>query len=124
MHRPSPSLAFPRLHSPSLAYSHRLSPSLGGTWAASRRQVLPHDAFRPHLTSIAEHVSWLEEHIVEEAVPVTIEMLPTEQAERELNKVQENFDFSVFTDPEVRIVGVAHFRCPCGGTHGPSKYQS
>ena len=31
--------------------------------------MLPHDAFRPHLTSIAEHVSWLEEHIVEEAVP-------------------------------------------------------
>jgi Ser-tRNA(Ala) deacylase AlaX len=32
----------------------------------------------------------------------------------------EVFDFSVFKEAEVRIVGIANFLCPCGGTHVPS----
>ena len=42
---------------------------------------------------------------------------PRARAEAELNKVQQNFDFNVFKDPEIRIVGVANYLCPCGGTH-------
>lgn len=56
-------------------------------------------------------------NIVHEDIATTIESLPLAQAEAELNAVQENFDLSVFKDPEVRVVGVAGFRCPCGGTH-------
>ena len=50
-------------------------------------------------------------------IPTTICELTKEEAEEELNKVQTNFDFSVFKDPTVRIVGICGFRCPCGGTH-------
>ena len=55
--------------------------------------------------------------LVEEDIATTIEEMPKARAEAELNKVQENFDFSVFKDPTVRVVGVAGFKCPCGGTH-------
>ena len=36
---------------------------------ASMLEILPADLFRAHLGSIAEHVTWLEEHLVEEALP-------------------------------------------------------
>ena len=55
--------------------------------------------------------------LVNEDIPTTICMQIKEEAEAELNRTQKNFDFSLFEDPEVRIVGVADFKCPCGGTH-------
>mmetsp|Transcript_4985 Transcript_4985/g.9523 ORF Transcript_4985/g.9523 Transcript_4985/m.9523 type:complete len:280 (+) Transcript_4985:25-864(+) len=67
-----------------------------------------------------ELVSKLKEEFVtlcKEDIPTTICMMTKEEAEKELNRTQKNFDFEVFSDPEVRIVGVAGFRCPCGGTH-------
>jgi Ser-tRNA(Ala) deacylase AlaX len=57
------------------------------------------------------------EALREEDIATTIEMLPKDEAEARLNRTQKNFDFSVFTDPDVRVVGVAGFECPCGGTH-------
>lgn len=36
---------------------------------ASMLEVLPADLFRPHLSAITDHVTWLEEHIVEESLP-------------------------------------------------------
>ena len=35
---------------------------------ASMVEILPPDLFRPHLGSISAHVTWLEEHVVEEAL--------------------------------------------------------
>ena len=67
-----------------------------------------------------ELVTKLKEEFVKlcnEDIPTTICMMAKEEAEKELNRTQKNFDFEVFSDPEVRIVGVADFRCPCGGTH-------
>ena len=55
--------------------------------------------------------------LVDEDIATTIEMMEKARAEARLNKVQQNFDFSVFKDPTVRVVGVAGFQCPCGGTH-------
>ena len=55
--------------------------------------------------------------LVDEDVDTTIEMMDKADADHVLNRVQKNFDFDVFTDPEVRIVGVAGYKCPCGGTH-------
>ena len=58
-----------------------------------------------------------------EDIPTTIYTMAKEAAEEKLNRTQKNFDFSVFNDPEVRIVGVADFECPCGGTHVRSTKQ-
>lgn len=52
-----------------------------------------------------------------EAIATTIVEMDKDEADERLNRVQKNFDFGVFTDPTVRIVGVAGFECPCGGTH-------
>ncbi|GMH64149.1 hypothetical protein TrLO_g320 [Triparma laevis f. longispina] len=57
------------------------------------------------------------EVLVNEEIPTTICMRTKEECEVELNRTQKNFDFDMFKDPEVRIVGVANFKCPCGGTH-------
>ena len=35
---------------------------------ASMVEILPPDLFRPHLGSISAHVTWLEEHVLEEAL--------------------------------------------------------
>ena len=81
------------------------------------------EALNEHLAAIVEEdvairaSAGLRDKRAPAQVPVTIEMVEKAKAEAELNQIQENFDFSVFEDPEVRIVGVAHFKCPCGGTH-------
>ena len=38
------------------------------------------------------------------------------EAELECNRIQKNFDFDSFPEP-IRIVSIANFKCPCGGTH-------
>jgi len=52
-------------------------------------------------------------------IPTTVCMMAKEDAEEHLNgcRLQKNFDLSAFKDPTVRIVGIAGFTCPCGGTH-------
>jgi len=77
------------------------------------RGVIPADDREPLVKKLQDEFR----NIVHEDIATTIESLPLAQAEAELNAVQENFDLSVFKDPEVRVVGVAGFRCPCGGTH-------
>lgn len=57
------------------------------------------------------------ETLIDQDIPTTICMMVKEDAEAELNRTANNFDFSVFRDPQVRIVGIANFKCPCGGTH-------
>ena len=44
-------------------------------------------------------------------------MMPRDAAERELNRTAQNFDFSMFPEPTIRIFGCAGCLGPCGGTH-------
>ena len=55
--------------------------------------------------------------VVSEDTRTTIEMMPRETAERELNRTAQNFDFSMFPEPTIRIFGCAGCLGPCGGTH-------
>ena len=57
--------------------------------------------------------------LVEEDIATEIETLSHEEAEARCNRVQQNFDLSEFGkgDDPIRIVTVAGWPCPCGGTH-------
>lgn len=57
--------------------------------------------------------------LVEEDIATKIETLSREEAELVCNRVQQNFDLSEFSkgDAPLRIVTVAGWPCPCGGTH-------
>jgi len=56
--------------------------------------------------------------IVEEDIQSNICMMTRPEAEEACNRIQKNFDFDNFTDPAgIRIVTIANFQCPCGGTH-------
>ena len=50
-------------------------------------------------------------NLVTEDIPTDIFTMPKGEAEAELNKTQENFDFSVCKDPDVRIVSICNMRC-------------
>ena len=56
--------------------------------------------------------------LVSENIDTKIQVLEREKAEEVCNRVAENyFNMSDFGDKTVRIVTVAGWPCPCGGTH-------
>jgi Ser-tRNA(Ala) deacylase AlaX len=58
--------------------------------------------------------------LIEEDIKTTIETVHMDEAESICNRVAKNFtiaDFCTEENPYVRIVSVAGFSCPCGGTH-------
>mmetsp|Transcript_23846 Transcript_23846/g.36782 ORF Transcript_23846/g.36782 Transcript_23846/m.36782 type:complete len:174 (+) Transcript_23846:678-1199(+) len=55
--------------------------------------------------------------LLEEDIPTKIEMMSKIEADRKCNRLAQNFDFSDHPEETVRIVTVANFPCPCGGTH-------
>lgn len=58
--------------------------------------------------------------LIEEDIETTIETVHMDEAESICNRVAKNFniaDFCTQENPNVRIVSVAGFSCPCGGTH-------
>jgi Ser-tRNA(Ala) deacylase AlaX len=56
--------------------------------------------------------------LVSEDIETNIQVLPKEKAEEVCNRVAENyFNLNEFGDDTVRIVTVAGWPCPCGGTH-------
>jgi Ser-tRNA(Ala) deacylase AlaX len=57
--------------------------------------------------------------LVDENISTTIEILSKEQADAVCNRQAQNFDMDIFADNngQVRVVAVAGFPCPCGGTH-------
>mmetsp|Transcript_23614 Transcript_23614/g.49193 ORF Transcript_23614/g.49193 Transcript_23614/m.49193 type:complete len:136 (+) Transcript_23614:479-886(+) len=61
--------------------------------------------------------------LIDEDIPTTICQMTKEDAEEKLNKVQENFDPRMFTDPTIRVVGICGFDCCCGGTHVKSSKE-
>lgn len=62
------------------------------------------------------------QQLIDEDIHTQIQTLPMDEAEELCNRLAQNFnmkDFSSSTDenPSVRVVTVAGWNCPCGGTH-------
>lgn len=58
--------------------------------------------------------------LVEEDLETKIELMSKEDADTVCNRQAQNFDMDIFSDKrtgEIRVVTVAGFPCPCGGTH-------
>jgi Ser-tRNA(Ala) deacylase AlaX len=57
--------------------------------------------------------------LVDESIDTTIDILSKEEADAVCNRQTQQFDMDVFADKngKVRVVAVAGFPCPCGGTH-------
>lgn len=57
------------------------------------------------------------QELVEEDIPTKIETMERTAAEEACYRLQENVDLSEYGEKEIRIVTVAGWPCPCGGTH-------
>ena len=62
------------------------------------------------------------QELVDADIPTAIEILPEDQANEVCNRIANNFDMKDFgggkDEPsDIRVVTVANFSCPCGGTH-------
>lgn len=58
--------------------------------------------------------------LVKENIDTEIALMSKEEADVLCNRQAQNFDMDVFADPltqQIRVVTVASFPCPCGGTH-------
>lgn len=55
--------------------------------------------------------------LVEEDIETKIETMSKQDANDLCNRVQDNFNLDDFGDGDIRIVTVAGWPCPCGGTH-------
>jgi Ser-tRNA(Ala) deacylase AlaX len=55
--------------------------------------------------------------LVEEDIETKIETMSKHDANDLCNRVQDNFNLDDFGDGDIRIVTVAGWPCPCGGTH-------
>lgn len=57
--------------------------------------------------------------LVQEDIATKIDVVSKEKADEMCNRIAQNFDVDVFADAkdQVRVVTVANFPCPCGGTH-------
>lgn len=71
---------------------------------------------------VLEELQAAFKELVEEDIPTKIETLRQEQAHEVCNRIADNFDMKDFGGTEegnvdIRVVTVAGFPCPCGGTH-------
>ncbi|KAL7450311.1 hypothetical protein ACHAWC_002259 [Mediolabrus comicus] len=72
-----------------------------------------------------EFLSQLKEvyqQLINEDIHTQIQTLSVDEAEERCNRLAKNFNMKDFTDttdenPSVRVVAVAGWNCPCGGTH-------
>jgi Ser-tRNA(Ala) deacylase AlaX len=81
---------------------------------------IPQDERQPLL----EKLQAAFQELVQEDVETQIAVLPKAEAEAVCNRVAENyFNMNDFGDETVRIVTVAGWPCPCGGTHVKSTGQ-
>lgn len=56
--------------------------------------------------------------LLEEDIPTKIEVMDKTAADGVCNRKAKNFDFDSYKDDEpIRVVTVAGYPCPCGGTH-------
>jgi Ser-tRNA(Ala) deacylase AlaX len=78
------------------------------------RGIIPADE-RP---ALLEKLQAAFQELLEEDIDTKIQILPKAEAEEICNRVAENFfNMSDYGDETVRIVTVAGWPCPCGGTH-------
>ncbi len=62
------------------------------------------------------------QQLINEDIHTQIQTLPVDEAEELCNRLAQNFNMKDFTspleeNPSVRVVTVAGWNCPCGGTH-------
>lgn len=60
------------------------------------------------------------DELIEEDFPTKIEIMSVKEADEVCNRQAQNFDMDIFKDPrsnQIRVVTIAGFPCPCGGTH-------
>ena len=58
--------------------------------------------------------------LVGEQIDTKIELMSKEKADSVCNRQAQNFDMDIFADKitdQIRVVTVAGYPCPCGGTH-------
>lgn len=58
--------------------------------------------------------------LVDEGIDTKIELMSKEDADAVCNRQAQNFDIDIFADKrtnQIRVVTVAGYPCPCGGTH-------
>jgi alanyl-tRNA synthetase len=56
--------------------------------------------------------------LIAQDIPTQIDLLSIPEADSVCNRLTKNFDVSFFAEgDQVRVVSVAGFSCPCGGTH-------
>ena len=58
--------------------------------------------------------------LVDEQIDTRIELMSKEKADSVCNRLAQNFDVDIFADKitgQIRVVTVAGYPCPCGGTH-------
>lgn len=66
--------------------------------------------------ALLENLKSSFQDLVNEDIDTTIQTLPKDEAEKKCNNIAQNFDFSDYIG-DIRVVSVAGFPCPCGGTH-------
>ena len=67
---------------------------------------------------ILEKLKTAFQELLEEDIDTGIQVLDKEKAQQMCDRIKENyFNFSAFGDESIRLVTVAGWTCPCGGTH-------
>lgn len=66
---------------------------------------------------LLEKLSHAFKILLDEDIPTKIKEMSKIEAYRICNRLAHNFDFGDYPEETVRIVTVANFPCPCGGTH-------
>ena len=71
-------------------------------------------------TTLLEKLQQAFHELVQQDIPTEIALLSVQDADELCNRQAQNFDMNMFQDTrtrEIRVVTVAGFPCPCGGTH-------
>ena len=85
---------------------------LDGPYVEYRGKIPPEER-----ETLLENLQAAFKDLVEENIDATIQTLSKEEANKVCNNIAQNFDFSDYPGETVRIVSVANYPCPCGGTH-------
>jgi Ser-tRNA(Ala) deacylase AlaX len=85
---------------------------LDGPYVEYRGKIPPEER-----ETLLENLQAAFRDLVQEDVDTTIQTLPKEKANKVCNNIAQNFDLSDYPGETVRVVSVANYPCPCGGTH-------
>ena len=85
---------------------------LDGPYVEYRGKIPPEER-----KTLLENLQAAFKDLVGEDIGTTIQTLSKERANEVCNNIAQNFDFSHYPGETVRVVSVANYPCPCGGTH-------